>query len=268
MPILGIDYDNCVNCQTCINICTRRLFKKGEQNKIVFQDPLNICNLCGHCIAGCPEDAILHENIGEANSFEGINKLETIIPYDNFYNFFAAHRSIRRYKKEKVSNDVLIKVFDAMQCAPTARNMRTESYAILSDDEKIMALSDAVQEEISKTSGLKEIYADRLIEAKKIFNSPIFFDAPHVIIVASRFDNEMEVTNIGIIITYGRLAAQALGLGTCWNGLTQWALGVNSNIKKMAGVRGKKFGVFIIGYPDVTYHRTAPRSKKPIKGLE
>ena len=78
----------------------------------------------------------------------------------------------------------------------------------------------------------------------------------------------MEVTNIGIIVTYGRLAAQALGLGTCWNGLTQWAMGVNPAIKKMTGVRGKKFGVFIVGYPDMTFHRTAPRSKKPIKGLK
>jgi len=268
MPILGIDYEKCVNCLTCKKTCTRQLFKEEEQNKIIFQDPLNICNLCGHCIASCPEDAILYEDLGEANSFESINNPEIIVPYDNIYKFLTAHRSIRRYKKEKVPNDVLKKVFDAMQCAPTGRNMRSEFYAILSDDDQIMALSDAVQDEISKTDGLKEIYADRLAKAKKVFKSPIFFDAPHVIIVASRFDNEIEATNIGIIVTYGRLASQALGLGTCWNGFTQLAMGLNPAIKKMAGVRGKKFGVFIVGYPDMTFHRTAPRSKKPIKGLE
>ena len=268
MPILGIDYEKCVNCLTCIKTCTRQLFKEVEQNKIIFQDPLNICNLCGHCIAMCPEDAVLYENMGETNAFEGIDNPQNIVPYDNIYKFLTAHRSIRWYKKEKVPSDVLIKVFDAMQCAPTARNMRAQSYAILSDEEEIMALSDAIQEEISKTPGLKEIYADRLAEAKKFFKSPIFFDAPHVIIVASRFDNEIEVTNIGIIVTYGRLAAQALDLGTCWNGLTQWAMGANAAIKRMTGVRGKKFGVFMVGYPDITLYRTAPRSKKPIKGLQ
>ncbi len=267
MPILGINYEKCIICRICIKTCTRSLFDENDKGEIIFADPLNICNLCGHCIARCPEDAILYENIGQANFFESVNNPEIIVPYDHIYKFLTAHRSIRRYKKEKVPNDILAKVFDAMQCAPTARNMRTESYAILSVDEQIMALSDAVQEEISKTPGLKEIYADRLTEAKKVFKSPIFFDAPHVIIVASRFDNEIEVSNIGIIVTYGRLAAQALGLGTCWNGLTQWAMGVNSEIKKMTGVRGKKFGVFIIGYPDMTFYRTAPRSKKPIKGL-
>ena len=267
MPILGIEYEKCVNCLTCIKTCTRQLFKEGEQEKIIFQDPLNICNLCGHCISRCPEDAILYEKIGQAYSFEGVNNPEIIVPYDNMYKFMKAHRSIRRFKKEKVPKDVLKKVFDAMQCAPTARNMRSESYTILSDDEQIAALSDAVQEEISKTPGLKEIYADRLAEAKKVFQSPIFFDAPHVIFVTSRFDNEIEANNIGIIVTYGRFAAQALGLGSCWNGLTQWAMGVNPTIKKMAGVRGKKFGVFIVGYPEMTFYCTAPRSKKPVKGL-
>jgi len=267
MPILGIDYEKCVNCLTCIKTCTRQLFKEEDQNKIIFQDPLNICNLCGHCIASCPEDAILYQDVGEAYSFEGVNNPEIIVSYDQIYEFLTAHRSIRRFKKEKVPNDVLKKVFDAMQCAPTGRNMRSEFYAILSDDDQIMALSDAVQDEISKTPGLKEIYADRLAEAKKVFKSPIFFDAPHVVIVSSSFDNEIEVTNIGIIVTYGRLAAQALGLGTCWNGFTQLAMASNPEIRKLTGIIHPKVGVFIIGYPDMTFYRTAPRSKKPVKGL-
>ena len=267
MPIIGINYENCTACRTCIKTCTRSLFDENERDEIIFEDPLNICNLCGHCIGKCPEDAILYEDIGESYSFEGINNPEIIVPYDNIYKFLAAHRSIRWFKKEKVPNDVLKKVFDVMQYAPTARNMRSESYTILSDDEKIAALSDAVQEEISKTPGLKEIYADRLVEAKKVFKSPIFFDAPHVIFISSRFDNEIEANNIGIIVTYGRLAAQALGISTCWNGLTQWAMTVNPTIKKMAGVRGKKFGVFIVGYPEMTFYRTAPRSEIPIKGF-
>jgi len=36
----------------------------------------------------------------------------------------------------------------------------------------------------------------------------------------------------------------------------------------MISIRGKKFGVFIVGYPDTNFYRRAPRSKKPIKGLE
>jgi nitroreductase len=206
--------------------------------------------------------------MGEATTFEGINNPEIIISYDEMYQFFRAHRSIRRFKQEKVPNEILRKIFDAMQVAPTARNMRSESYLLLSDTEKITALSDAVIDQILNDPGLNQIYGDRFLDLKKVFKSPIFFDAPHVLFVSSRLDNEIEANNIGIIVSYGRLAAQALGLGSCWNGLTQWALSVNRDIKKMVGIKGKKFGVFTIGYPKVKYYRTAPRSIKPVKGLD
>ncbi len=270
MSIQGIDDDKCINCRNCIESCGRGLFSDKEQDKITFQDPKNDCSKCGHCIARCPEDAIIYDGIGQANSFEGINNPEELVSYESIYKLLQSHRSVRRYKKDKIPKEELEKVFDAMQCAPTARNMRSESYTLLSEEEQIATLSDSVIDFISGTPGLKELYAERLAKAKKVFRSPIFFDAPHVIIVSSRFDTEAEANNIGIIVTYGRLAAQALGLGTCWNGLTQGAMKMNRKLARMFGIRGKRVGVFAIGYPasELTFYRTAPRSKKPVNGLE
>ena len=74
--------------------------------------------------------------------------------------------------------------------------------------------------------------------------------------------------NIGIIITYGRLAAQSLGLGTCWNGWTQIASLESKKVLKLAGIRGKRMGAFTIGYPYITHMRCPPRSRKPVKGLK
>ena len=269
MSIQGIDYEKCIQCRTCIEACSRTLFSDKDHNKVIFQDPQNFCNLCGHCIARCPEDAILYEDLGEASSFEGINNPESIVSYDNMIKILQAHRSIRRFKKEKVPKDILKKVFFAMQLGPTARNMRSEAFTIISDDEQIVSLSDAVIEELMKNAGFRAMYGDRLKEAKKFFKSPIFFDAPHVIIVSSRFDTEVEANNIGIIITYGRLAAASLGLGTCWNGITQSMMDLNPKLRRKFGIRGKRVGIFAIGYPssELTFYRTAPRSIKPVKGL-
>ncbi len=270
MSIQGIDEDKCILCRNCIESCGRRLFSEEEKNKIRFQDSENDCSRCGHCIARCPEDAIIYEEMGETKSFEGINSPEEIISFDEMYNFLQANRSVRKYKKDKVPDEILRKVFDAMQCAPTARNMRSESYTLLSDEDHIISLSDAIIELISETPGIRELYAERLARARKLFKSPIFFDAPHVIIVSSKNDTESEANNIGIIVTYGRLAAQALGLGTCWNGLTQFAMKMNRKLARMFGIRGKRVGVFAIGYPstDLTFYRTAPRSGKPVNGLD
>ena len=74
--------------------------------------------------------------------------------------------------------------------------------------------------------------------------------------------------NMGIIITYGRLAAQALGLGTCWNGWTQIAIHLNPKIKKIAKLRGKAVAAFTIGYPDTEYHRIPPRPMNKVRFIE
>jgi len=270
MSIQGIDEDKCILCGNCIESCGRGLFSDKEQDKIIFQDLEDDCSRCGHCIARCPEDAVIHKEMGNAKSFEGIKNPEEIIPYDEIYNFLQAHRSVRKFKKDKVPNEILRKVFDAMQCAPTARNMRSESYTLISDEDQIIALSDAIIELISETSGIRELYAERLAKARKLFKSPIFFDAPHVVIVSSKNDTESEANNIGIIVTYGRLAAQTLGLGTCWNGLTQFAMKINRKLARKFGIRGKRVGVFAIGYPasTLTFYRTAPRTIRPVNGLD
>jgi len=267
MSILGINYDECNNCNLCLSTCI--LFRRDQdQDQIVFNDPSNFCNLCGQCIARCPKDAILFEGIGETYTYEGVDKPEKIASYDIIYKFLRANRSIRRYKPKSVSNDILNKVFDAMMHAPTAENARTETFSILSDKEQIKKLNDAVIEELMKQPELKAKYGLLFKLLGKTFNSPIFFDAPYVVFVESPLENKSEFINIGNIITYGRLAAQALGLGTCWNGWTQIAMMSNAQIKAIANVKGNIVGVFILGYPAVKFYRSPPRPPKKVEGLD
>jgi len=268
MSILGIDYEKCTKCGVCVIACARALFKNKMHDVIVFNDPQEKCILCGHCIARCPENAIFHENLGQSYSYNDINNPGAIIPYEVIFKFLQVHRSIRRYKRDKVPIDLLLKVFDAMQYAPTASNMRSENFSILSDEEKIKGLSDAVFIELFKNPELKDKYGERFAILKNEFQSPIFFYSPHVVFVSSPIETDFEGNNIGIIISYGRLVAHSLGLGTCWNAWTQIAMLSNPEIRESIGIKDMKIGVFTIGYPDISFFRTAPRLAKPIKGLE
>jgi len=267
MPIIGIDYTKCTKCGLCVKECPRRYFE--EQDKIIFQDPRGSCSLCGHCIAICPKEAVLYENMGdEPHFFDGIENLSDYIPYEKMYNFLRATRSIRHYKNEKVPNDILQKVVRAMECAPTGANLRAEKFVILSDKKQLKSLSNAVMEELLKNSATRSQFS-RLFEInKRIYEYPIYHDAPHVIIVYSFGKTTFEHFNIGNIITYGRLAAQSLGLGTCYNSWTQIAFELNRKLIKLAGIKGKSWGVITLGYPDINYLRCPPRSHKKVKSLK
>ncbi len=270
MPIIGIDYDKCISCEICISACpSLEVYSKSNNadNKVIF-DPEKKCILCGQCIAQCPEDAIIYENMGESFTFGEIGELSSLIPYENMFNFLAGNRSTRRYKKEKVPIEILNKVIKAMEYAPTGANMRPENFVIISDSDLIKKMSDAIVEEFIKDPSLKEQFSKQLEFHAKEMRSPVYFDAPHVIIVSSPFNIMMGGFNIGNIITYGRLAAQSLGLGTCWNGWTHLAFHKNPALKKLAKIRGSLVTAFVIGYADNKYYRIPPRSKKKVKIFE
>lgn len=266
MSIVGIDYNRCNNCKICSSTCILFRFNQ-ETEKVEYNDLKDFCNLCGQCIARCPENAILYENLGDINEFQGVSKPEEIITYEKLYDFLRAHRSVRRFRQKEVPNDLLRKVFNAMSYAPTGDNMRSENFVIVSNQEQIKQLNDAVIQELTKDTYMKERYGKLFHLLGKAFHSPIYFDAPHIIFVTSSQRGDIEQNNIGIIITYGRLAAQSLGLGTCWNGWTQIAMKMNPEIKNLANIEGESIGAFIIGYPAVKFHRTPPRTLKNVDGF-
>jgi NAD-dependent dihydropyrimidine dehydrogenase PreA subunit/nitroreductase len=268
MPILGIDYEKCIGCGICIIACPRRLFKDEGKKNISYEDPKLMCIRCGHCIARCPENAVIFEELGESYEFKSINNPEEIISYEDMYRFLQAHRSIRKYKKEKVPSNLLEKVFKAMDYAPTGRNMRSESFVLISEEEQMKSLSDAIQEAITNDKAWNWLYAERLANLAREFKVPVYFDAPHLIIVYSQLHNVIGIQNIANIVTYGRLAAHSLGLGTCWNGWTQVGMELNPKIMKLAHIRAKKVGAFTIGYSDVQFYRTPPRAFKNVKGFD
>jgi hypothetical protein len=145
--------------------------------------------------------------------------------------------------------------------------MRSESFTVISDDFRLKELSDAIQETLTNDKAWGWLYGERLANLSKDFEAPVYFDAPHLIVVSSQLSTVIGIQNIADVITYGRLAAHSLGLGTCWNGWTQMGFELNPKIMKIARIRAKAFGAFTIGYPDYLLYRTPPRPFKRVKGL-
>ena len=265
MPVLGIDYEKCNNCQSCYDACSRYFKRDREQNRIVFVDPNNFCDSCGRCVAMCKSDAILYENLGEILSFEETQDPSALIPYETIHKFMSAKRSIRGYKKKKVPKDALKKLLETMKYAPTGGNIRTLRCTIISDDDKIKQISDEVMDAIIKSGN--PIYSENFIKAKKRGIDTIFYNVPHVMIIHST--NPGDAMNSTIALTYGMLCAQSLGLASCWIGLAHGVLSANKQLREeIAGIRGTIWGVITIGYPTQIYYKVPPRPDIKTNGLD
>lgn len=257
MPILGIDAKKCSICMQCIYVCPTRSYNADKvKNQIQFDDSKG-CVLCGHCIAACPEDAIFYEDMhGYA-----LDLKKSIITYENMLSLMISKRSIRKYKNKKVPKKTMQKVIDTMKYAPTAMNLHTLKCLIISD-EKIKEFTNAIIETVESKEE-RDIYLKKLEDGI----NPFFYNAPHILMLYS--DNQWDIRNGGIAITYAMLSAETLGLGSCWIGGVRLFLNEKPEIqRKIFGIDEKIVGIMVIGYPAVKYYRAPPRPSIEVDGME
>lgn len=267
MPIMGIDIEKCTNCLLCIKECPASNLTMNEEKQVIF-NPYRPCIACGHCIAICPENAIIYEGLKDvALSFEGIQDPDKSVSYETMYNLIRAKRSIRQYKENKVLKETLEKIINCMRYAPTGSNIRKMKCLIISDTEKIKTLSELIENawHIKMPGDFSELLKNR----RKMGIDPIFHKAPHIIILYANSHSSADYINAATAFTYGMLIAHTLGLGTCWIGLAFEMLTLNQYIRKeIAKIPGYVLGIITIGYPSTKYYRAPPRLPLRTRGLD
>jgi len=269
MSIVGINQEKCSQCKRCITDCTRGLFKEDSSGKVIrLADKMNRCNFCGKCVAICKENAIIWEGNWEddVESYPGVKNYKENISYENLMQLLKAKRSVRQYKTKKVSQELLKKVFEAMRYASSADNRRAWRFSVVSDSSLIRKLSQESIKIVYQYIGFPSAEA-ALSYFDSIDKDPIFHKAPAVIFLTTGPNGSMPLTDAGIVLTYGQLAAHTLGLATCWIGMAH-GLAMNKKMMKLIGLEGEIHGVLTIGYPAVRYYHTPPRAPLDVIGLE
>ncbi|MBD3195723.1 MAG: 4Fe-4S dicluster domain-containing protein [Candidatus Lokiarchaeota archaeon] len=295
MKIIGLDDEKCIKCLDCVRECPSGLFIKpptelGEKRRVIFEDPYEGCIECGHCIAVCPTDAIIYDDADDYLEYEGMKDPSSLIDFETLNKYLRARRSIRNYKDKEVSDEQIKTILEAMRYAPSARNDQAWKYIIVKDPGKI----DKIRQSVIKMLALlrKLIKYKAVIKyflpksVKEMITEPrtkvsiedffkridegeddVFYNAPVVLVTYTEHEGDMALNDAGITLTHGMLAAQALGLGTCWIGYAQEALNRNKEVKEAIGISkdSNVNGVLIIGHPDVKYHRAPPRKTLDVK---
>lgn len=287
---LLVQKDKCVKCSKCIEICSSYL-KIGEEGfPCVNEGEENLfgCIQCGSCMMVCPTDAI--EIQGEDIDKEHLREFgKTIADYDSLYSLFLKRRSIRKYKNQEVSKEIFEQIIQAAATAAVSIPPSEVKVLIINGREKVQELAGDLIVEMKKfvkmmnpfILGLFGIFAGKdtkrmfkefvLPLCKEIINKRnegedvLFYDAPAVMMFnSSEFSDKEDQL---IASTQATLAAEALGLGTCFIGTLGAMLQMNKKLRKKYGILPKdKVGSgFILGYPDVKYERAFQRKFKEVR---
>jgi len=152
-------------------------------------------------------------------------------------------RSVRKYKRDPIPDEVLLRVLDAARLSPSGKNLQPWKFIIVKDN------------------SLK----DRLAEASR---QQYFMAKAPVIIVACGLPDECYAhmgrymkswpVDVAIAVEHIMLQAQEEGLGTCWIGAfeeeeVKSILNVPANVKVLA--------LTPLGYPDEV---PRGRGRKPL----
>ena len=128
-----------------------------------------------------------------------------------------SRRSVRRYRSDPVPPDALEAVLNAALWAPSACNGQPWHFTALVSPGRIAALDQASR------SAMVAAPLDWAAAMAKNPEFRMFYGAPAVVVVSGRKDESFPaVVDCSIATQNLVLAAESLGLSSCWIGLAYW----------------------------------------------
>jgi nitroreductase len=263
-----------------------RCFSVQDEKVTVDANEEN-CNLCGHCVALCPTEAIVHHKMN-AENFLPVDR-ELNFDTDQFIHFVRKRRSHRHFKEKKVQRQDLETLADVCRYAPTGSNRQSVELKIIQDSEKIARLSShtmdyfiglivQVDERVAQLEAdgsevprsLRDLHTALLrykgMEvARKVGLDVIFYSAPAVIVFHSSDAATTPKDDCVIAAQTMSMTAMTMGLETCYIGLFTNASSAHPPILDELKLPGGHavYSTLIMGYPKIRFFKTVDR--KPIK---
>lgn len=289
-----VDKDKCSKCNLCVEVCSSYL-KKGDDGYPTARlddDKENImgCIQCGNCMMLCPQGAI--EIKGEDIDKKHLRNIDSSpADFDSLNALFLKRRSCRKFREEDVSKEILDKIIDAAATSAVSIPPSEVKVLIINGRDKVNTLKNDLIKALDKfvkfmnpfMLRILRIFAGKtqykmfndfviplskvLIQCDKDGADYLFYDAPTVMIFYGSENTDKE--DWMIAATQATLAAQALGLGTCFIGTVGGMLEHDSKLRKKYGFKkSDKIGMaFILGYPDLKFKKGFQRNFKEVRYL-
>lgn len=181
----------------------------------------------------------------------------------------AKRRAVRNYESRPVSKDIIKKIIEAGNQAPSAMNSQPWRFVVIEDKEFHKKLTEtAIPNSKKKLESLKDTYPERykvIMNRYEELEDPIYYSAPVIIFVIG--SGPFADLSCPLACENIMLAAYSLGLGSCWVHFGSLVTD-NEEIKKGLELSpGEKiYGPIIIGYTQ-KFPEPPPRKEPCIKWI-
>jgi nitroreductase/NAD-dependent dihydropyrimidine dehydrogenase PreA subunit len=292
--LITLNSNACINCLKCKHVCPNYVFSvipkpdSGQELYIRFPDQ---CCACGHCIAVCPSDALSHPALPRG---EFISLPPSGITPEQMQRLLFSRRSVRNYRPDPISDEVIGELLAAATHAGTSSNGQTEGFIVIKDRARLKGLELLVVDVLWR-AGLKHMGGDgmlgRLLEKKygpelvrqyrpyhDIFQhrrnngeieGVVFRNAPLVIVAHGLKANLLAAANCALALRNIELLALTMGLGTCWIGFLVGAAARSKKIGNCIGMTANRriWGALMVGYPEEQYNCKLPRKSRDVRWI-
>ncbi len=285
---IQINEKKCTGCGLCVSVCKDFSIKMKNKKATINENPIFGCIGCGHCMAVCPSGAI--KVSGRTLSSDDLFVLpeeEKASSYEQLLFLFRRRRSIREFSDRSVDKNLIQKILDAAQTAPTGFPPSDVRVLVLDSKEKVR---DFAKDFCSYLTGMRWLVSNWFLFLMRPFwgktNDEVFrsFIKPLFRVYPENMNNDINMVNYDaplamyfygspysdpadpiIAATYAMLAGEAMGLGTCMLGAVHPLIQSGKKAERFReghGIKNKsREGLFVVfGHPRVKYRKGIRRT--------
>jgi nitroreductase len=162
-------------------------------------------------------------------------------------------RCVREYLDKEISDTDIKFLIDCAVYAPSGLNMQPWGFLVIQNRDKIMQLSETCKKSmIPWLEGIKNTSksAAEYLSFLKMKGSDIFFGAPVLVIILGNRNAPTAVYDCAMAAQTMMLAAQSIGIGSCWIGAAQRSLMDEKLLREIGAPEGYiHVAPLIFGYP-------------------
>lgn len=245
--LIQIDEHKCIGCGLCQRDCPANNLKIVHQKAAVIAQN---CVECGHCVAVCPKAAVSMTGYNEPPvEIEG----QTALNPERLLYAIRARRTVRQFKNQPIGPEIIAQIIQAGRWTPTGENAQDVSYLVLAQD---IARYERIAVRLFRRLLPMVRLVNPMAKNMEIDDHFFFKKAPAVIVVVAR-----DKINGALAASNMELMAQAHGVGVLYSGFFAMAAKYSHKLHKALGLKreDKVVTALVLGYPNVTYHRTAQK---------